>query len=1425
MRVLAWWSSCVSAVVLLLVVLIPWSAAQAQSPDDEETDWQAAITSLGLGAPIELGLPPLNFGPDNHLDPRDVARLSEVGAILRSFGPGRSAIVFQLEMVTGRSSRADELREVARVNEAYRVLARNAKGASPGIYFMDPPAEPNPLGDMLFARITLRNEADLPAPENPEVPLLPTPIAPERPTPEVLVGLAPDSGPIETMILGTSFELPQVTFRPGTATLTAASAAMLRDLATRTSLLEADRFQLFILPQAAPGLSPDAEVTLERGRFQAIMDELTLGGDTWQGVIRFELYPGKPLALTDSLTVALTLTALPDATAPDWSHTRGAPSDVDALAFGATSPGEDFALTDPRLLTSVEGMIDFWTSPEWTVLNGYDPALFDIGIGTETTLALHMLDNRAGLAVWTGIPDLFLSVPHDFSENRPYHIALLVTPEEMTLMVDGLALSPTIPLPLGNAAPTRIRIGNDASRSAPYVGRIHEVRIWHDIPDAKDLARIREVDFIPDEMDPLAASASSVIWWNWQVERTEMRNLPVIESPDEGWYATLTDGDIRMMNADEFARGAEAPVFSGMQNDWQDTNLSVAARPFDPAEPGAFGAVEDAQNNPDFAVRRAFRIFHDDGVDLDRLQRPPPASFNIKTERTFEWGVPGWGLVIRTDAGGVVAVTQSTCQSAARPHDRWTCPGTLTPGTTMIVFDIDEYITGLSFQKTDKRLRNLKFFTNKRDIFPFGGNPQPGETVVENYFRLLPAGVRPSSFTAYFSTAAGGMVDFGLNFDPRHARSGLTLVTETGEAMRFARNGSSQFVSADGTMGFLAGLPGATSVANPSLFLRDSGRLLIDGVPGDLLLSPDHPATKPGTAFNDTFVSLSKAVNLQANYVGYDAVRMDPLHLTKTGTHHPVFKMPDGDSRDYYDANRIFVPRGLHYFPEFTGKHHASVTTADTYSEYFDSFSDTVSFGIGGKKAPGSFSASATMSGAKKTIGEAKNSRTRALSRALFYDLVLDHQHMQLDDLFADEARLLAGNGRYTAFIETFGTHYPVAVVYGGLGVLEIDATESMREQMRQKGISIKLEASVMLDKASQTSASFGYEHESEHAETFRDVMGTQVENFYWIGGTHAGASNSGWTVGTDGVVPVHVQLRPIWELLSPLYFDDPFTYVLARQGLKDATDRHISAAGRGLPGGVHDDTYVVEMRVDTVSCTTDPANSMREPGQRTIAPGNVQLTGKAVQMFPMVGMVIFGGNGEILRNLVAHEVSETEDYKALRVECPSQLDLMERSPYAAANALFRYQMKADDILSGRASYSVLDRLDLESRVLTPPVDTKSSEVKTKAFLAGLTLGISVLVDEMTNDDGSILVRGAQTVLRPQMAQVGNNLRNNLCPTGQACPTTRADLDRLNGQWIKKSVQIPRTFCPSPALASPVTPFPAFMCHPRRVDYSVRIVK
>src|SRR3712207_7330417 len=52
--------------------------------------------------------------------------------------------------------------------------------------------------------------------------------------------------------------------------------------------------------------------------------------------------------------------------------------------------------------------------------------------------------------------------------------------------------------------------------------------------------------------------------------------------------------------------------------------------------------------------------------------------------------------------------------------------------------------------------------------------------------------------------------------------------------------------------------------------------------------------------------------------------------------------------------------------------------------------------------------------------------------------------------------------------------------------------------------------------------------------------------------------SSESWSVGTDGVVPVHVALRPIDEILSPALFPDPGVHYRARHALRAAIDKYV---------------------------------------------------------------------------------------------------------------------------------------------------------------------------------------------------------------------------------------------------------------------------
>jgi hypothetical protein len=80
-----------------------------------------------------------------------------------------------------------------------------------------------------------------------------------------------------------------------------------------------------------------------------------------------------------------------------------------------------------------------------------------------------------------------------------------------------------------------------------------------------------------------------------------------------------------------------------------------------------------------------------------------------------------------------------------------------------------------------------------------------------------------------------------------------------------------------------------------------------------------------------------------------------------------------------------------------------------------------------------------------------------------------------------------------------------------------------------------------------------------------------QKENFYWVGGTHAGGSRESWSVGEDGAVPIYVELRPLSDLLAPPFFTDPVIVRDTRAGLRAAIDDYMKdrAKSRAI-GGVN---------------------------------------------------------------------------------------------------------------------------------------------------------------------------------------------------------------------------------------------------------------
>ncbi len=1131
----------------------------------------------------------------------------------------------------------------------------------------------------------------------------------------------------------------------------------------------------------------------------------------------------------------------------DWTTVAHVPANA-RMRFDGSGAGAVFDLPDDRFTATSRITVEAWFSPAWDSLLDHDPTIVSLEDGLGARVSVHILANRRGLAVWDGTKDNYSFLPYDFRQNKPYHLALSVYADGALAVIDGRHLAGRFPVGLGPSPVDRVRLGSVLGID-PFNGEIGGVRLF---TEALAPTQAAELYSIPPDQTDIQAQFDFTLAAETRASGTgkglDLFSYPRVLTPAEGWWASSGRADIRLHNAPDFLAGLDAPQFSKLQTAFADTLRGRTGRVTSSEDPATLANAADGGLHPHFSLHETYRMTVDGGFDAESLKLPE--RLQGQWQDIIDLERPGLeALQITMDQRGIVKVTAGTCpaeaietrgfvthcntdlahrapylsdflQRKAKGESAKPYPRVNKTLTQYVLLAPEERVQGVSYHLTQSgRMVELLVYTTQAVHGPYGNRPRE-DAVAEQVTRMAPIGAAVTGLVTHrsqFSRDLERTVGLELGFGPDLARPALVFSSDAGDAVRFVRVGATTFKSTQARPHVLKP-EGRPVIDHPTLEVLAPGRIVIAGIDVDLTLQKDRETAQRQVGFNDTFVSLSKAVNLEANYTGYDILAMDPLHLMDSGTHLPVFKMPSGAAQDYYDANRVFVPKGLHYVPEFTGRHHGTVHATETYSQFRDAHSETVSAGIDGKLAPVSFSFSARMSQAREAISQNKVTKTLGMTKAVFYDLVLDKQHMELCDALRDEVARLRDTGRYDLFIEAFGTHYPVAVIYGGLGVLEIDFTDEMRQSLLQDGVGLKMETGFLLDADTQTKASFGVSQDSEHAETFRNVVGSQSENFYWVGGTHAGAQHSSWSVGTDGVVPVHVALRPIDELFSPVYFpDDPDVSTRMRAELRAALETRLMAARKLLPREDPPDIYTIEVRMDRVQCSGDRNDQILRAGQ--VFPGSASYaTPRVREIFPMLHIGLKGQEKLWYRDFAERGLPTEGTYQPIKVVCPSHADLIEKSSFLEDRRLARFQVPFWQLKGGWARLVFSDWRNLEHFVIYPLKRTVSNDNVTEeeafwgGFFAVLTLGIKVGIDELS-EEGSILVNDDSAPPVPRGRELSESSVDLFCKKlSNGCSEITEDyLDQIAGRWIKHSMVSRRAGCG--------------YCVDYRIEYSVRVLK
>ncbi|WDA42837.1 MAC/perforin domain-containing protein [Erythrobacter sp. BLCC-B19] len=185
--------------------------------------------------------------------------------------------------------------------------------------------------------------------------------------------------------------------------------------------------------------------------------------------------------------------------------------------------------------------------------------------------------------------------------------------------------------------------------------------------------------------------------------------------------------------------------------------------------------------------------------------------------------------------------------------------------------------------------------------------------------------------------------------------------------------------------------------------------------------------------------------------------------------------------------------------------------------------------------------------GADRTDGTTK---AFGLARSEVYALLLDKPNMLLSaDFKYDILQLAQGRTSAQAIIGKYGTHYANAIHYGGIGKAQRSVTTSEFKQWAKESNGFKQEGGFDGGPAASIKAKGGLTMASGDSRGGSSMFSTES----WSASGGSGSMTSlGWNVDERNAVPVRYDLRPLSELISPIFFGEEWS-TAQRAGLLQA--------------------------------------------------------------------------------------------------------------------------------------------------------------------------------------------------------------------------------------------------------------------------------
>jgi hypothetical protein len=313
------------------------------------------------------------------------------------------------------------------------------------------------------------------------------------------------------------------------------------------------------------------------------------------------------------------------------------------------------------------------------------------------------------------------------------------------------------------------------------------------------------------------------------------------------------------------------------------------------------------------------------------------------------------------------------------------------------------------------------------------------------------------------------------------------------------------------------------------------------------------------------------------NHAGIDLRALNPRNLVNTINKGQIFEKLDAiKGVDYkLDSGKKLIKYGF----TFAGMNIGEGSSSEAMNYGYNSFSRGFSGSIGGS-APvkgAQVSASIGFNMTESTENTEQNVYAYAWDQKQVFNVTVDPNKARLDPAFRDAVLRINSKQDAMAFIGTYGTSFPLKVVYGGDRSYYLEMKQSDYSKAKSYGVDVKAAVSMSaMQKTGKTTSSFGTRYKYKNQETesgslgfsysqdekVQEVMQNTKSKYRFIGGT---GGFEDWSVDEGNASPIAVEIGPITDLINIKVFKDgtpSFVLDQKRAYIQQALDEYLA----GIP-------------------------------------------------------------------------------------------------------------------------------------------------------------------------------------------------------------------------------------------------------------------